>query len=196
MSYERNIILEKSQLIKQLYDIGAIKVGSFTLKSGVISPIYIDLRQIISYPVLLKAVAQRIWEKVKHLSDDLLCGVPYTALPIATCIAIEHNKPMIMVRKEAKNYGTRQMVEGSYQAGQSVLVIEDVVTSGASILNTVQELQNVGLQVTHVAAFLDREQGGKDNLAKNACEFFHVITLTEIFTELAKLGISLPSERL
>lgn len=185
--------MNKTDIIHKLYEIGAVKVGSFTLKSGVTSPLYIDLRQIIAYPKLLRAIAKLMWEKVGHLSVDLLCGVPYTALPIATCLSLDFDKPMLIVRKEAKSYGTKKQVEGVYQAGQSCLIIEDIVTSGGSILTTVEELKNVGVQVPYVVAFLDREQGGRAALTAAGCEFYSVFTLAEFLAELKSGGIKLPS---
>jgi orotate phosphoribosyltransferase len=185
--------MNKAEVIRKLYEIEAVKVGNFTLKSGATSPIYIDLRQIISYPQLLQTIAHMMWDKVKHLSTDLLCGVPYTALPIATCLSIQFNKPMVMVRKEPKAHGTKQMVEGRYHAGNSCLVIEDVVTSGISVLTAVEQLKAVGLTTPYVAAFLDREQNGRTALKEAGCEFFSVITLTELMTELKNAGIELPN---
>lgn len=186
--------MNKIELIRKLYEIEVVKLGNFTLKSGIQSPIYIDLRQIVSHPQVLQAISTMIWNKVSHLKTDLLCGVPYTALPIATCISVQNNKPMVMVRKEAKAYGTKQMVEGRFHAGQSCMVIEDVVTSGSSILTTVAQLKDVGLTAPYVAAFLDREQGGKEALQQAGCEFFSVITLSELLAELKTSGIKLPAE--
>ena len=76
------------EIFLKLYDIGAIKFGTFTLKSGLISPIYIDLRESISYPPLLKAIAEEMWKKVEDCPCDKICGVPYTALPMASYISI------------------------------------------------------------------------------------------------------------
>lgn len=186
--------MNKAEIIQQLYQIEAIKFGNFTLKSGVTSPIYIDLRQIIAYPKLMQSIARLIWEQVKHIECDMVCGVPYTALPLATCIAVEFNKPMLIVRKEAKAYGTKKQIEGCYQPGQTCLIIEDVVTSASSILSVMEELKKEGLIVHHAAAFLDRQQNGQQNLAHTGCEFFSVITLTDILNELSALGIKVPVE--
>jgi orotate phosphoribosyltransferase len=93
--------VKPSLLLENLFKIGAIKTGSFKLKSGLISPIYIDLRVIISYPNVLSQIAQLMWEKVhgeEKSQFSLICGVPYTALPIATCMALEHSIPLIMRR--------------------------------------------------------------------------------------------------
>lgn len=181
-----------STVIQQLYEIEAIKFGNFTLKSGATSSVYFDLRQIISYPRLLQTIADLMWDKVSALNVDLLCGVPYTAIPIATCLSLKTEKPMIMVRKETKNYGTKQKVEGRYKSGQTCLVIEDVVTSGSSILTTMADLQAVQLKVPSVVAFLDREQGGKEALANQGCRFFSVCTLSDIIEILRKQGVTVP----
>jgi len=186
--------MNKADIVKKLYEIESVKLGSFTLKSGATSPIYIDMRQIISYPRLLSAIANLMWEKVKHLKTDLLCGVPYTALPIATCLSLQHDKPMVMVRKEAKSYGTKKMVEGRFKPNQSCLIIEDVVTSGSSIITTLNELKAVELPAPYAVSFLDRQQGGKETLANHHCQLFSVFTLKELLTELDNSGIKISKE--
>ncbi len=175
-------------LTQRLFDIGAIKFGEFKLKSGIMSPIYVDLRVTVSYPEVLKMVAEAMWEKVKNLNFDLICGVPYTALPIATAISLFHNKPMIMRRKEVKDYGTRKAIEGAYQPGQTVLVVEDLVTSGSSVFETVEPITLEGLKVTDVVVLLDREQGGKKHLADKGLNLRAVITITELLEALEKAG--------
>ena len=186
--------MTKSEIIQKLYAIKAIKLGNFILKSGVTSPIYVDLRQIIAYPKLMHHIAMLIWDKVKHYSTDSICGVPYTALPIATCISIQQDKPMLIVRKEAKAYGTKKQVEGRYQAGQTCLVIEDVVTSGSSVITVIEELQKFDIKVPYVAAFLDRGQDGRSALTKLGCKFYSVITLREIIDELKQSGVKMPAD--
>ncbi|SRR5579883_625130 len=176
--------MASNSLIFSLYQIGAVKFGEFTLKSGQTSKIYLDLRQIISYPDVLRAVSNAIWEKVKNCQFDLICGVPYTALPIATCLSLDHKIPMIMRRKEKKSYGTKQQIEGKFAAGQTCLIIEDVITSGMSILETTADLEEAGLKIKDLAVLIDREQGGRENLQQKNYRVHAVLTMSEILQEL------------
>jgi len=173
-------------IILKLHEIGAVKFGSFTLKSKIVSPIYIDLRLCISYPKLLGAIADQIYKSTKDLEFDLICGVPYTALPIATALSIRHNIPMVLRRKEIKDYGTKKQLEGIFEKGQKCLIIEDIITSGSSILETTASLEAEGLQVKDAVVLIDREQGGMENLAEKGYTLHSVCTLSFLLNTLQK----------
>lgn len=172
-------------LILQLHDIGAIKFGAYTLKSGQISPIYIDLRETISYPSLMKGIADAMWNKISYCSFDCMCGVPYTALPLVSYLSVAHNIPMVMRRKEIKEYGTKKMIEGVFTPGQNCLVFEDLITSGASVMETIAPLEQVGLTIKDVVVFLDREQGGRANLESRGYKVHAIVTMTDILEILS-----------
>ncbi|MBX7066381.1 MAG: orotate phosphoribosyltransferase [Parachlamydiales bacterium] len=173
-------------LIHKLFELGAVKFGQFTLKSGIISPIYIDLRLTVSNPKLLVMIAEAMHEKVRGSKFDLVCGVPYTALPFATAMSIQHTVPMIMRRKEKKEYGTGRLIEGIFEKNQKCLIVEDVITSGASILETIAPLAEEGLIVEDAVVLVDREQGGKKFLESKGLKVHAVCNISSIVAELVK----------
>lgn len=182
---------EIKNLILDLYSIGAIKFGSFTLKSGLESPIYIDLRLVISYPHLMKNLSTELHKISSLLKFDMLCGVPYAALPFATALSLEGNYPMIMCRKEVKDYGTKKLIEGNFQKKQTCLLIEDVITFGTSILETATALRNSDLKVSDVIVLLDRKQGGRQKLKESAIELhalLNVLDLLQVLFEEDKIS--------
>jgi uridine monophosphate synthetase len=187
--------MDKAELVRKLHEKGAIKLGAVTLKSEVVVPILVDLRQIIAYPQLLQAVAQLMWDKVHPVAEviDVLCGVPETTLPIANYLSSQQRKRMLLVRKGNKAYG-KKWVEGSYLLGEKCLLMEDAVATGASALATINHLKKTGLYVPHVAAFLDHGHGAHAALDKMDCSLHCVFTQAELLNELKKLGVETPEE--
>lgn len=180
---------DKESCLIQLYEIGAIQFGEFLLKSGIVSPIYIDLRLIVSYPPLLQQIATLMGEMIKECHFERVCGVPYTALPIATAISLAYNIPMVMRRKEAKAHGTKKIIEGAFKKGQSCLIVEDLITSGLSIFETISPLEQEGLVVKDVVVLLDRQQGGKQKLEAHGIELHAVFTITDLLSQLLDQSI-------
>ncbi|MFA5995486.1 MAG: orotate phosphoribosyltransferase [Patescibacteria group bacterium] len=182
--------MNNQELILKLAEINAVKFGEFTLKSGMKSPIYIDLRVIVSYPSVMKTIIAAFKEKIAqdNIQYDLMAGIPYTALPIASVLSIELNTPMIYARKEVKDYGTKKKIEGVYKAGQTCLVIDDLITTGASKFETAAPFESEGLKIKDFVVLVDREQGGKKQLEAKGYQLHSVITLSEVLTVMKTAG--------
>ncbi|KRX52748.1 Uridine 5'-monophosphate synthase [Trichinella sp. T9] len=135
--------------LTDLFHLGAIQFGEFMLKSKHTSPIYVDMRRLLSHPTLLNTVEDLMYDYAKELEYDVICGVPYGAIPLTSALSVKRSIPMIMQRKDAKAYGTKKIVEGLYKPGDKCLIIEDVITFGSSIAETARgasrNLENLGI---------------------------------------------------
>jgi uridine monophosphate synthetase len=163
-----------------LLESGCVKFGEFKLKSGLISPIYLDLRQLASYPVLLSQAAAAYSAILRTLNFQRLAALPYAALPIATAISLQTNWPMLYPRKEAKEYGTRAEIEGVYQAGEQVVVIDDLATTGGSKFEAIEKLTAASLKVQDVVVLIDRQSGAKEALQQAGYQLHAVFTLKQL----------------
>lgn len=173
-------------LADSLLEAGCIKFGEFTLKSGLKSPIYIDLRRIISYPKLLAEVAQAYLPLISSLQFSRLAGLPYAAIPIATAISLAGDYPMIYPRKEVKAYGTKAEIEGEYHPGETALVVDDLATTGGSKFEAIEKLTGVGLVVKDVVVLVDRQSGAKESLAEAGYAMHAVLTISEMLVHWEK----------
>ena len=167
-----------AQLADGLLAAGCVKFGEFTLKSGLKSPIYLDLRQLVSYPALLAQVAGAYLPILRKLEFQRLAGLPYAALPIATALSLQGNYPMIYPRKEAKEYGTKAEIEGEYRAGEIAVVIDDLATTGGSKFEAIDKLAAAGLKVQDVVVLIDRQSGAKEALEQAGYSLHAVLTIS------------------
>jgi uridine monophosphate synthetase len=167
-------------LVEGLLSMGCVRFGEFKLKSGLMSPIYIDLRRLVAFPGWMTQVAAAYIRQLKSLEFDRIAGLPYAALPIATAVSLQGNWPMIYPRKTVKDYGTSAQIEGIYHPGETIAVIDDLATTGGSKFEAIEKLTAAGLKVQDVIVLIDRESGAKEALAAEGYRLHALFTLTEL----------------
>lgn len=171
-----------------LYGIGVVRFGEFTLKDGRRSPFYLDLRGLVSHPAALARVARAMLQRAAGLSYDRLAGLPYAGLPIAVAMALIGERPMIYARGEVKAHGTQKRIEGEFAAGERVLLIDDVVTSGGAKLEAAHPFRAAGLTVEDVLVVVDRDERGSALLAAAGLRLHSVLNVRRLFDHLRAQG--------
>ena len=163
----------KNKFINKLIENKCIKMGNFKLKNSEISKYYFDIKHIISNPKLLCEIGDELY---KILNDfDIICGIPYGALPIATYISTKYNKPLIYIRDTPKKYGTEQLIEGKYNKNDRCVIIDDVITSGESLENEIQKLKNK-VNIVDVAVIINRQQNSQCSMKVKSLFYKNDIT--------------------
>ena len=180
-------MIDKESLIISLHDLGAIQFGEFTLKSGVTSPVYLDLRLLVNRPATLRRVARMMQAEAAHLTFDRLAAIPMAGLPIGVAFSITADIPLIYPRPDVKQHGTSRYIEGSYKPGECVLVIDDVISKAHSKLEALALLEAVRLKITDVMVIVDRQMGGAAVLEKKGYHVHHLLTLSDILDTLLEL---------
>ena len=173
-------------LVHRLHGIGAVRFGRFTLKSGIASPFYIDLRVVISHPDVLGQIGALMAELVRPCRPDRIAGIPYAGLPLAVATSLAGGFPLVYPRREEKAYGTKRRIEGTFQSGEQVVVIDDIITDGASKFEAIEPLEAAGLIVRDLVILIDRQQGGAERLAAKGYALHPVLTISQCFDELER----------
>ncbi len=180
--------IRKRTLILDLHRIGALKFGEFKLKSGATSPFYIDLRSIISYPDIIKNIVQLLKDALADKQFDVLTGIPYTALPLAAQLSVELDTPLVYQRKEVKAYGTGKLIEGHFKAGQTCLIIDDLITTGESKFEAAEGMEQAGLKVRDFVCLIDRSFKGAEILHQKGYQLTSIITIEDMINVLGADG--------
>jgi uridine monophosphate synthetase len=178
----------QTSLARGLFEAGCVRFGDFVLHSGAHSPVYIDLRRLVTYPRLLAEAARAYARLLRPLRYDRIAAIPYAALPIGTAVALEMNQPLIYPRREAKSYGTKKLIEGEYQAGERIVLLDDLITTGGSKLEALEPLLAEGLIIEDIVVLIDREQGGVQELAQKGYRVHAALTLRQIVDILEREG--------
>ncbi len=177
-----------ANLILQLFDIGCITFEETVQASGQIFPYYIDLRRIISNPQVFDAVIGTYGEILQNLKFDRIAGIPYGSLPTASGLALRLNFPLIFPRKEVKAYGARRLIEGNYEAGETIVVVDDILISGKSAVEGAQKIESCGLKVRDIVVFIDHEAGVCDRIKESGYSPHAVLKISEINETLYQSG--------
>jgi uridine monophosphate synthetase len=178
----------EESLTLTLHDIGAVRFGSFVLHSGRKSSIYLDLRLLVSFPDALRQATAAYQEMLAPLSYDLLAATPLAGLPIGTALSLATNKPLVYPRKTPKGHGTGKMIEGAWEVGQTAIVVDDLITTGDSLLQMIASLKAAGLQVSDAVILVDREQGGRAMLEEEGYRLHSILTLSRLLDILEEQG--------
>jgi len=170
--------MKKEELIKLLKDCEAIRFGRFVLTSGAVSDYYIDIKKASTNPKILQKIAEMMSEYAKGY--DLIAGMELGAVPLVTALSLQTNIPFVIIRKEKKEHGTVKQIEGYDVKEKRVLVVEDVTTSGNSVVKTINIIrQNYGI-VDEVLVVVDRESGAEKKLLDLDVSFIPILSVSEI----------------
>ena len=183
---------KKAEMAKILMKIDALKFGVFKLTSGKASPYYIDLRVVPSFPDAFTQIcdfyAETITKEIGLKNFTRIAGVPIAGIPFASQIAYNLKKPFLYVRKGIRRHGRQRRVEGILVSGNRVLLVDDLVTTGLTLKKAADAIRAEGGVVEQAVAFLDREEGGKEKLAKNGIELHTLLRISEVAKILYEIG--------
>lgn len=170
--------MNKTELIELLKECGAIQFGRFVLTSGAVSDYYIDIKKASTSPKILKKLAEAMTEYTEGY--DILAGMELGAVPLVVALSLETNIPYVIIRKEKREHGTSKQIEGAEVKGKKVLVIEDVTTSGGSVIKTIKIIrENKGI-VDEAIVIVDRESGAEQKLQAGDVSFIPLLSVSDI----------------
>ncbi len=176
-----------------LHQKGIIKFGDFTLASGKKSSYYVDLRLVPSYPhkfrEMVKYLENEIVQDIGLAKFDSIVSVPTGGLVIASALAIETVKPLIYVRSKPKDYGTSKSVEGKIHDGMNVVMIDDVATTGGSVVNAIKSLKEVNISIKDAYVIVNRMEGAKEALSELGVKMHSILDILQISEILYKENI-------
>lgn len=179
----------KNNVAAAFFDSGLLKFGEFTLKSGITSPFYIDLRKAQSFPGTFHIITEVYAEMLEGLEPGVfLAGVPEAATPLAAAVGYELKRPLLQPRKVVKEHGTKSSVEGEFKTGDRVVLLDDLITKGDSKLEAIRQVQDAGLEVVKLVVLVDRQQGGVKMVREAGHSIEAALTIAELMDSLLDQG--------
>jgi len=165
-------------LIELLKECDAIQFGRFVLASGAISDYYIDIKKASTKPIILKKIAKELAEYSEGY--DLIAGMELGAVPLVVALSLETDIPYVVIRKEKKQHGTTKQIEGEEVKDKKVLLLEDVTTSGKSVIKSIKILRENKAKVDEVLVVVDRESGAEEKLRNLDVSFIPLLSVSDI----------------
>jgi orotate phosphoribosyltransferase len=182
----------KVEICRILNKIGALQFGAFKLTSGKISPYYIDLRIVPSFPDAFQKVCDFYVDFIKDeigvKNFERIAGIPVAGIPFASLIAYNLKKPFLYIRKGVRLHGRQRRIEGILSPGDHVLIIDDLITTGLSLKKAAKAITAEGGVVKNAVVLLDREEGGKEKLEKSGIKLHALLNISEITNKLYEIG--------
>jgi orotate phosphoribosyltransferase len=172
--------MANQQLIDALRDADAVKFGEFELSHGGTSNYYVDKYVFETNPQCLELIAEAFADRV---GDTKLAGVALGAVPLVAVTSVETGSPYVIARKQAKEYGTANRIEGNLEEGEEVVILEDIATTGQSAIDAAEALREAGAVVERVVVVVDREEGAKENLAEADLELESLVTASDLLAD-------------
>lgn len=177
----------KKEVALALFDYNILSFGQFTLKSGIVSPYYIDLRMLQSHPKAFHAVVNVYSELIEGLDENiLLAGIPEAGTPLATAVGYLTKRPLVQPRAKIKQHGKGKLVEGDWKPGDKVAIIDDLVSKGDSKIEALDQFKQAGLEVIGFYLLVDREMGGRKIIEDAGYTAEVAMNISDIITILAK----------
>ncbi|MEM3437901.1 MAG: orotate phosphoribosyltransferase [Nitrososphaerales archaeon] len=193
MSWDNRRLELIKELGRVLVKTNALKFGTFTLTSGKMSSYYIDLRIVPSLPEIFKRIIDAFIEAIKNMLNldkiDAISGIPTAGLTYSTVVAYKLEKPLLYVRKESREHGTQKRVEGLLRPGWKVLILDDLITTGNSILRAAEAIRSEGGIVENALVLIDRMEGGRERLATLNIKLNALAKITELADLLYDMNI-------
>jgi orotate phosphoribosyltransferase len=176
--------MNKNDLVKLLKDCGAIKFGRFVLTSGAISDYYIDIKKASTNPIILKKIAKEMTFYTEGY--EIIAGMELGAVPLVVALSLETEIPYVIIRKEKRQHGTNKQIEGNDVKGKRVLIIEDVTTSGGSVIKSINAIRKNQGKVDEVIVIVDRESGAEKKLQNLDVNFIPLLSVSDILNKKTK----------
>ena len=165
-------------MLKQLLkDMKVVQTGEFTLASGKKSNYFVNIKRASTNPQVLREIGKAM---APYVGDAKIAGMALGAVPLAVAVALETNRPFVMVRKEPKDHGTKELIEGDVSPGETFIIVEDVATTGGSTLKVVSALREVGANVSRAVVVVDRQEGTREMLTEHGIELISLFTVKDL----------------